>query len=504
MKNLKYIILFSLVILVPFGCADLDVENTNNPDTSRALSSADDLVSLLEGAFITMYSEGLTSTRVVNLDLQADAITSTNAFRNYWGDADEPRRKIDNSQTFDDKDNIEFLWSACYSTISSANNVLGAVDRGVFEDDAATILRVNAGSNFIKGLAIGYLGYVYDKGWIVNPDTDLDLLSLDDLVDYGQLIDESVRLLDIAIGFFNDGAPFDFIGLADAALASDQAAQLANSYKARFLAGKARTAAEAASADWGGVKAAAEKGLTEDYSPTSDVDVLWNGQHAWWTFDVGDGSAYLPVDLQVTNLADSSSPKVYPTDVATVLNPINTNDQRFGVLADGTGEDFTYTPNFGFLNEARNRSIFSNYAHYRYQYSYQTTNSGNPLHLFNAAEVELLLAEAEYQLGNYDAARAILDAGTRTVRGGLDPLADAAPETIENAIYYENMIELAQAGCGTALAFMRRYDRLQEGSYLHLPVPARDIELLGGTPDSYGGAGNGDGVNTANGSNAWK
>ena len=41
-----------------------------------------------------MYSTGLKSTRVVNLDCQADAITSTNAFRNYWGDADEPRRLL--------------------------------------------------------------------------------------------------------------------------------------------------------------------------------------------------------------------------------------------------------------------------------------------------------------------------------------------------------------------------------------------------------------------------
>lgn len=504
MRTNKILFVFLAIVLIQFGCADLDVENLNEPDTARALASSGDLESLLEGAYITMYGNGLKTTRVVNLDLQADAITSTNAFRNYWGDADEPRRAIDNTTTFDDKDNIEFLWSSAYSAISSANDIFGAIDRGVFEDEA-TLLRVQAGASFIKGLATGYIGYVYDRGWLVNPDTDVTALSLDDLVGYGEMIDEGVRLLQESIGFFNQGAPFDFIGLPDAAISSEEAVKLANSYIARLLAGKPRSAAELGAVDWAAVKAAAQNGITADYSPTSDNDILWNGQHAWWTFQVDDvGASYLPVDLHTTNLADPTSWKAYSTAQGEIQQPITTDDQRFGVFADGGGQDFLYTPSIGWLREDRNRSIFSNYSHFRYQYDYQVSNSGNPLHLFTAAEVSMLAAEAEYHLGNFGAAKDIIDAGARTVRGGLPPLADASPETIENAIYYENMVELAQAGCGTALAYMRRYDRLQAGSFKHLPVPARDIELLGGSPESFGGAANIGNAGTADGSNAWK
>jgi len=504
MKINKFLSVLVLLTIISVGCADLDVPNTNQPDTERALSSASDLASLLEGSFVTMYSEGLKSTRVVNLDLQADYITSTNAFRNYWGDADEPRRAMDNSTTFDDKDNIEFLWSASYSAISAANNILGAVERGVFEDEA-TQLRMQGGANFIKGLATGVIGYVYDSGWIVDPTTEVDALGIEDLVGYTEMIDEGVRLLDVAIGFFNQGAPFDFLALTDGALDSDRAARLANSYKARFLAGKARSRSELSLTDWNAVKTAAQNGLQQDYSPISDENVMFNGQHAWWTFQVdGAGASYLPVDLQITNMADPASWKVYTTTQGEIQSPIETDDQRFGIYVDSLGQDFVYTTSIGWLNEARNRSIFSNYSHFRYQYGYQETNTGNPMHLFTAAEVQMLEAEAEYQLGNYDAAKAIIDAGARTVRGGLPPLADASAETIENAIYYENLVELAQAGCGTSLAYMRRYDRLQAGSFIHLPVPARDIELLRGDPNSFGGSANVGSPGTADGSNAWK
>jgi len=504
MKTNKLIYLLAIITFVGFGCADLDIPNTNQPDTERALSSASDLASLLEGSYITMYGEGLKSTRVVNFDLQADYITSTNAFRNYWGDADEPRRGIDNSTTFDDKDNIEFLWSSAYSAISAANNVLAAVDRGVFEN-ASEELRMQGGANFIKGLATATIGYIYDRGWIVNTDTEVDALGVEDLVSSTDMIDEGVRLLDVAIGFFGQGAPFDFIALTDATLDSDNATRLANSYKARFLAGKARTRSELTLTDWAAVRTAAQNGLEADYSPISDENVMFNGQHAWWSFQVdGAGASYLPVDLQITNMADPSSWKEYTTTQGEIQSPIVTEDQRFGIYVDSLGQDFRFTTSIGWLNEARNRSIFSNYSHFRYQYGYQETNTGNPMHLFTAAEVQMLEAEAEFQLGNYDAARAILDAGARTVRGGLPPLADSDPATIEQAIYYENLVELAEAGCGTSLAYMRRYDRLQAGSFTQLPVPARDIELLRGTPDSYGGAANIGSPGTADGSNAWK
>ncbi len=46
---------------------------------------------------------------------------------------------------------------------------------------------------------------------------------------------------------------------------------------------------------------------------------------------------------------------------------------------------------------------------------------------------------------------------------------------------------------------MRRRDMLQYGTYLHYPVPGKELETLQLPNYTFGGAGNADGVNTSNG-----
>ena len=42
-------------MLVPFGCENLDTENLNNPDTQKVLASGTDLISVLNGGYITFW-----------------------------------------------------------------------------------------------------------------------------------------------------------------------------------------------------------------------------------------------------------------------------------------------------------------------------------------------------------------------------------------------------------------------------------------------------------------
>lgn len=503
-KYINKITAFALIVCLGFtACQDLEVTNFNNPDTARALANPSDLIGLVDGGMVNLMWTTLTF-RNVNFDLQADLITSTNAANNYWGDADEPRRRIDNTTTFSDKANNEYMWSGCNAAVTSANDIIRFVegdggDLGGVELTQKTL----AAAYMMKGIAQGYISYIYDKGYVVDFDTDLTTL---EFRSYAEMRDVAVANLQSAIAIYTANPTVTFDYITDSSLSAADAIQLASSYAARFIAGNARTSAERASTDWAAVKTFATNGLTSDWNPTSDENIIYNGIHSWNTFVVdGQGAGYLPVDLHVTNLADPTYPKSYPTASGVFLGPVTTSDARFGEFSDGTAHDFEYTPSIGLLREDRNRSIFANYTgNFRYGYNYATTNTGNPMHIFTAYENQLLLAEAERHLGNNAVAKTILDSGERVTRGQLPILADDTDATIDAAIYYENIIGLHSSGAGIGLAYMRRYDRLQEGSYLHLPVPASELEITGLDLYTFGGDGRGSEDGTATGANSWK
>ncbi|HKI90404.1 MAG TPA: hypothetical protein VKA38_15370, partial [Draconibacterium sp.] len=57
MKTKVYKLAFALTLalgLITFGCADLTVENLNEPDSAKALANPDDLTSLASGGFRTV------------------------------------------------------------------------------------------------------------------------------------------------------------------------------------------------------------------------------------------------------------------------------------------------------------------------------------------------------------------------------------------------------------------------------------------------------------------
>lgn len=498
-NHIKSLLLIG-VLTFAYSCSDLEVENLNDPNISQIVGTESGLEALISGTIVDLMWTTLTF-RNVSFDLQADLITSTNAFSNYWGDADEPRRRIDNTTTFDDKENYEYMWSGCNAAVSVANSVIGFGDS---PDDFSDGGKGLAAAYWMKGVGQGYISYVYDQGFIVNSDSDVDALSL---VPYSDMLTEAIANLERAIAIYeaNDALAFDYI--TDSSLSSAEMIALCHTYAARFIAGNARTGAERAATDWAAVKRHAELGIENDWNPTSDDTNagIYNGQHSWNTFVIdGDGACYMPLDLQVTHLADPSSPATFPLDPGAILDPITTDDQRYGLFSDGTLHDFEYTPSIGWLRADRNQSIFSNYTFQRFAYDYANSNDGNPMHIVTAYENQLLLAEAELHLGNNAACKAILDSGERVVRGGLPALADDSFDTLEKAIHYENVVGLHSSGSAIGLAYMRRWDRLQEGSYLNLPVPASELEVQGLPLYTFGGAGNGSEVGTADGSNAWK
>ena len=116
MKNItkKYLcFLFSAAIAV-VSCEELDVENINQPDKLRALSSDSDIISLIDGS-VTDTFYNLINLPSAYFNFLADQISTTNAYNDFWGFADQPRRAINNSTTNSTVSN--FLSMVCVQSI---------------------------------------------------------------------------------------------------------------------------------------------------------------------------------------------------------------------------------------------------------------------------------------------------------------------------------------------------------------------------------------------------
>ena len=127
MKNITKI--FYLPLLLSFillSCEDLEVENLNQPDAERALSQDSDLISLIDGTVTDLFSD-LIGFYGIYLDGLADQITSTNAYADFWGFTDQPRRILNNRTTNSDLGAISAHWSNYNSHIYNANVILKTV-----------------------------------------------------------------------------------------------------------------------------------------------------------------------------------------------------------------------------------------------------------------------------------------------------------------------------------------------------------------------------------------
>lgn len=493
--KLSSLIAMLLVMILMTNCADLDIQNLNQPDRAAALSNPDDLNSLLEGGTVGMFN-GLMSSQNATLYILADQVTMTNAVRNFWGYSEEdPRQRITNQTTWDDLATITQHWGAMNTAVSVANDIITFIvvneNEMILSDGTDVTQKALAGAYMLRGIAQAYIGVIYDQGFIVNEDTDLGAI---ELVSYDQMIDAGVESIELAKAIYQANPDINWDYLENTDFSSAEAIQICNSYAARCLIAKPRDPNDPVAMDYAQIRTYAQNGIETDWNPIG-TDNFNNGDFGWTNFDLA-GFDYLPVDIKIPHLANtlagdgtqpgpgtddnSPYPKGYYLDEATVLDPVETDDDRIE-------EYFYYSTNFGILRSDRNRRLFSNYGHFRFDYNYQVQNTGNPMHIMHAVEMDYIEAECELMLGNNDAAKAILDSGPRSTVGNLPPLPDNSVKTLSDALHYEYSIELDQLGKGIHLAFMRRHGYLQEGTATQFPVPAGDLELLNLDPYNFGG-----------------
>jgi hypothetical protein len=473
MKTIKYFLLFStLVAVLLAGCESLDVKNENDPDFATAFSKPSDVRgvagSLLQSWFMNV-QEGYSGVGLM-LWVGADAGTCS------WGNAAmrdfsyEPRVAWDNTPAYPNAIQTETTYKGLYSILSSCNEVLAQVEVGdmkiVADNGTDETPMVAAIAHLVQGMSLGYIGLVFDKAFIVTEKTDLTQTI--PTSPYKDVIDTALACLDKAIALCAaNNFTLDANWVPGVSLTSAKLGQLANTAAAVMLSYSPRSKAENNAVDWAKVGAYATKGLTYDFAPTMD-DITWYSSYVTYANYGGWGQA----DMRVVNMMDPRFPSRW-TDAGTWATlPTPTTTHTAGI-DDRIFTDFQYLSSCPFRVE-RGYYHFSCYR-FSKRDDYLSTWT-TPLPQFTKVENDLLKAEALLHQPDLAGAAAIINAGTRVTRGGLAPVAANATD-IENAIFYERNIELFCTTMGVEFFTMRKADKLQAGTPLHLPIPGSQLEV---------------------------
>jgi starch-binding outer membrane protein, SusD/RagB family len=495
---------FALILtmgLLTFGCADLVVENLNEPDSSKALANPDDLTSLAGGAFRTLHNamqeyDGPALSMVV----MADQGTCS------WGNAamndlsHEPRTdtRMVNSLTYAYFPIIRVFWEDSYASISAVNDVLRAIEeKGIqMGEGGADTEMVRAWSYFVSGVAHGYLGLTYDQGNLIKWDTDLETL---ELTPWQTLIDGSLELLDQAISIAN-GNSFEIPAkwLGGESYTNAELSQLASTYAARILTYSSRNKAHNEGIDWNKVLSYASNGIQKPLKPELGDNYDFYDMYLVYQRYPGWGR----VDHRIINLMDPDYPSRWPMDASGSWTTADGQDPGQAESDDARLlSDFGYLPENAFPAD-RGYYHWSHYRYKRYDDVFTSVWYGSkPKSSMLVWENEMLKAEAMVRTGNVAGAVSILNDpnGSRKLRGQLpDVTATSAPDVLWT-IFYERDVDLMDSGMGIGFFDMRRRDMLQRGTILHYPVPMTELEIIQAPIYTIGGT-EPDGENVSNGS----
>ena len=532
MNNTKLKVLMILMVsglLALASCADLSVDNVNDPTTEAVESDESNQIKLLAGGYYDATTSIVTSWAVQIQNL-ADQSTGTNAFRRYWDFSEEPRLRLDNTTTYSASTAISTYFGGMNSAVATANLFIANEE---LSDD------VRAQAFFLRGIARGYLGLIYDQSYFL--DENFDATTDDaEFQPYTTLIEGALSDIDQAISLASGSSSFVFNAMPNPADTWTQAEflDIANSMAARIAAGEARTASEAANLDWDRILAYANAGLggpnaQSSLNSFSASNIGSSGEYAnffndWQNFVVTGtfetGAGYNPTDVKVTHMLDTSYPTQYPAENASAnevtLPPAETDDPRIAY--------FKYTTNPGFLNPTRNANLFTNYFSARHYAENDWWPAENKIVFMTSSEVDYLRAEAQLLTGSPGDAATTLNnspAGTgltdldgwqlpavrngyiaqNSLSGGHTMDGTESVAEFQFALLREYSVELDQlGGVGIQWFLMRRHDMLQEGTPTMFPVPGSELELLGLENYTFGGPSFAGETGTATGSNSWK
>ncbi|MBI2404196.1 MAG: hypothetical protein HYV20_15955 [Gemmatimonadetes bacterium] len=515
-------------VLVAGGC-DLDVENPNDPDAQRAFQDPAGLQQLLGGAFRTwMGTRG--DYYVMALNMMADNYTASwnNAAIRFYSSvgSDCPQRcGWTNSATAPEAaggPTVESQWYGYYTVLSSATDVLRAIADGLcFDDDCTddnTITSRNTViAKMLQGMALSGIALFYDQGFVVDETTDVAGIRT-------AAFNTRQELRDAALQKFNDAyteagaasweTESEWMGVGRGTVyTNQQIQQVIRTMQAELIALFPRNAAENAQADWAKVAQYASQGISAapgfDWEFYIDVSSRECGLDCIKTW--GNSIGTVRVDTRMAALLTTNHQHPWPDPDGNPC-PTTSPDKRVGDGSYGPSDDFSgyatkkATANAGtdfacsgvvIFPPARGQYHQSNLQHVRYQYlAYCTFGEGLPGcdgtgqdPMYTRQMNDLLWAEGLIRSGGSPVQAAQLINNSRVNRGGLSALTGVeGTAALLAALQYEQEIEFMGQGSDTFFN-RRRIDGLTAGTPRHMPVPAKELDVLLREIYTFGGPG---------------
>ncbi len=479
MKTIKTYILLFLITISFSNCNKLEVENINNPDRDEVLSSAEGL-RILAGSLFNQWFQ----TEQHNLNSPGPAMWvmadwGTVTYANY-GCVDlsqEPRIFLNNTPSYRYHRNTRNFWRNMYGVITSANDVLTGISNGIeIGNNGEETEMVKGMAYFMQGLGNGYIGLVFDKAYPSDETTDYTTL---EQTTYTESVNMAIVQLEKAIQVFDNNTFTLPVEWMTHPYTNQDMAKIAHSFVARLLVYAPRNTTQTDAVDWQKVLDHANAGITEDFAIEGDGNVDGRKWMSWLKFYMAR-SSWGKVDMRVIHMMDNNMPANWPNAGVTSL-------PNSGVMSSADARartDFQYDS----ANNRPERGLYrwSSYRYKRFD-SYFRANFFAPVIMMRKVENEMFKAEALYRLGRISDAANIVNNSTRHTRGHLPDVSTTVHAEIYNAIMYERAIELPLTGMGINYFDMRRTGKLQDGSLLHFPMPAQQLEVLQLPFYTYGG-----------------
>jgi hypothetical protein len=264
----------------------LGVENKNNPDVQRAISTPDGIENVLKNGFVQILGATHSTSTAIWPAAQATALESYGSVANFGLNlrASIPRSVIDNTRGNPTAaENLRDFQELFLRGRLIANAI------GSFDDLRAANSTVSIGSDFqdLRARSFGFFGMalangeaalMYDSVGVVHPKlTRGTPPEVPALVSYNDAMPIVLQQLDTAIALANQAKsvtsasqkssflPVEWMRTTSAPTSLDDYIRLLYSVKARFRAGVARNPTERAAVDWAAVVSDASKGITKDW-----------------------------------------------------------------------------------------------------------------------------------------------------------------------------------------------------------------------------------------------
>src|SRR5881296_3599470 len=279
LRSSRLVTALAAAALAVGGC-DLNVENPNAPDKTRAFADPAGLAKVISGAFRNWVGARGSYFGALTMTAMADNYTASwnNAairFYNSVGVDCASRCGWTNSATAPEAaggPTVEAQWYGYYSVLNAATLVVSrrVKDGLCFDDDCSAdstnTARIMTMAKMLQGFALGGIGTIYDQGFVLDENTDLTDPTAIAFSTRAQLRDAAIAKLNEAYTYagalpWKTGA--DWMGIGGGKVYTNvQIQQVIRTAQAELLATFPRSAAENAAVDWAQVATYASQGVS--------------------------------------------------------------------------------------------------------------------------------------------------------------------------------------------------------------------------------------------------